>query len=152
MRHLDSLPPEVSRRVVGKEFSTSCGAPRTISEGAAIPEKNSLLPAPLWSSQTEVVKRRTKQLPQAQAGAEGHGVKDVVSGILVNCRLPEQTRLLGGRHRLGGAETGEHGSTRRAAGATKVKAYWSTMGLIESSAKDSDKGHGPARPHLGGKR
>src|SRR5206468_596419 len=39
----------------------------------------------------------------------------VVAGRLVRRRRPQQRRLLGGRHRLGGTEGWEHGETTRAA-------------------------------------
>ena len=50
-----------------------------------------------------------EQLPEAQAGAEGHAVKEVVAGIIVAGRDREQPNLFYLRHCLGGAESGEHG-------------------------------------------
>jgi hypothetical protein len=48
-----------------------------------------------------------------QASPEGHRVEHVVPRGRMRRRRPQEGRLLGGRHRLGGAESGEHRSTRR---------------------------------------
>lgn len=55
-----------------------------------------------------------QHLRESKAGAQGHRVEEMVTGPVLDGREPEEGRPLGGRHRLGDAESGKPGRTPRA--------------------------------------
>jgi hypothetical protein len=67
---------------------------------------------------------QAEEFAEPQAGPERHRVQSVVPGVVVGRRRLQEPGLLGGRHRLGGAEAWDHRYHLRrqdAAGAGEVK-------------------------------